>query len=326
MPFKAFYNDWLDCSGMIAENGNPNIVNLDKDFFLNLKFDDQSLKQYRIDAAVKCAETLGDNPALCLSGGIDSQAMVLCWQEAGIKFDMIIGVFKDGLNKHDSDHAKMFCNSNNILYKELEIDIVKLLARENYSISEKYKSYSPHFNVHYKMVEILAEQGYTGACFGGVTPFKRNDEYGYNFFDMPFHFLKVQKILPIPMQGSFLSFYPELTWAIGLQTKDINHQVDMVSSSRYQQNKIDFLNHLRYIEKTKAYLKSNLNIIPQENKYTGFELVKEYFSKKCKDGWAFERQFREPIAKKFNLDRASYLFKIKPDVRSVINLIYLNNI
>jgi deoxycytidylate deaminase len=62
----------------------------DIDFFENLKFDAQSLKQYRIDAARLCAETLGDKPALCLSGGIDSQAMVQSWHEAGLEFDTII--------------------------------------------------------------------------------------------------------------------------------------------------------------------------------------------------------------------------------------------
>lgn len=326
MPFKAFYNDWLDCSGMIAENGKPNIVNLDKDFFLNLKFDDQSLKQYRIDAAVKCAETLGDNPALCLSGGIDSQAMVLCWQEAGIKFDVIIGVFKDGLNKHDSDHAKMFCQTYNIPYKELEIDIIQLLTRENYALSEKYKSYSPHFNVHYKIVEILAEQGYTGVCFGGVTPFKRNDSYGDNFFGTPFYFLKIQNILPIPMQGSFLSFYPELAWAIALLGSGIEADGNVLSSKLFTQDSINQLNELRYKEKIESYRKAGFNIIPQEKKFTGFELVKKHFEKLTGDGWSFEKRFRYPIANIFASDKNRYSFDISFDVLTTINSIHTNNI
>lgn len=305
---------------MITESGQPNKVNLDKTFFHNLKFDDESLKQYRIDAAVKCAETLGDNPALCLSGGIDSQAMVLCWQEAGLKFDVIIGTFKDGLNKHDSDHAKIFCDDNNIPYKELELDIVEILTNENYNISKKYKSYSPHFNIHYKIVEILAEQGYTGTCFGGITPFNQNKKYGQNFTGAPFHFLKIQNILPIPMQGSFLSFYPELAWAVGLQSEDV-----VYNNMNVDQKGIDYLNQLRYEKKIKAYRQAGLEIIPQKSKFTGFELVKEYFAEKHNDGWIFEKKFRHPITNDFLKDKTEYQFLIEKDVLTYINSIQIQS-
>jgi len=312
---------------MIAENGEPNKVNLDKTFFENLKFDKESLAQYRTNAAVECSKTLGDNPALCLSGGIDSQAMVLCWQEAGLKFDVIIGVFKDGLNKHDSDHAKMFCRQHSIPYKELEIDIVKLLTSQNYLISQKYKSYSPHFNVHYKIVEILAEQGYTGTCFGGVTPFKRNGVYGENFSGAPFHFLKIQDILPIPMQGSFLSFYPELTWAIGLQCEDVVHEGSSTSSNLRSMKNIDDLNKLRYEKKVNSYLYSGLKTMPQDTKFTGFELVKDYFAEKYNDGWTFEKRFRYPISSEFLKDKhQQYNFLIDKETLNCIESIYFNNI
>ena len=35
MQFKAFYNDWLDCSGMIDETGKDHVLNLNADFFKN---------------------------------------------------------------------------------------------------------------------------------------------------------------------------------------------------------------------------------------------------------------------------------------------------
>ena len=117
---------------MKFNNGRDHNINLSIDFFQNLRFDEISLKQYRIDAARLCAEILGENPALCLSGGIDSQAMVQSWHEAGLKFDTIIVVFNDGLNVQDSDHAKTFCEKNNYPYKEVPFDIVQFLNRNNY--------------------------------------------------------------------------------------------------------------------------------------------------------------------------------------------------
>lgn len=308
---------------MIAETGEPMIVNLGEAFFNNLKFDEQSLKKYRIEAALRCAETLGSKPAVCLSGGADSQATVQCWNEAGLDFDVVIGVFKDGLNKHDTDHAKQFCKTYKIPYKELEINITQLLARDNFSISEKYKSYSPHFNVHYRMVEMLADLGYTGTCFGGVNPFMRNGEFGNNFQGAIFHFLKIQHLLPIPMQGSFLSFSPELAWAIGLLCKDVEHET--LTDSRHQSG-LDFLNKLRYEEKVKSFARAGIKVIPQETKYTGFELVKEYYASKTNDGWEFEKRFRHPIAKQFLTDKTQeYKFLIKNEVKDIIDLIYLNN-
>lgn len=328
MPFKAFYNDWLDCSGMIAETGELSVVNLDAAFFNNLKFDEQSLKKYRIDAAIRCAETLGPNPALLLSGGIDSQAMVLCWQEAGLEFDVIIGVFKDGLNKHDVDDARMFCESSGIPYKELDINITKFLASENYFFSQKYKSYSPHFNTHYKMVELLSAQGYTGACFGGATVFKHNGNFGQNFMGMPFHFLKIQHLLPIPMQGSFLSFSPELCWVIGLQGREISYTLKGDEGRIIvDQNLLDRINDLRYKEKISSYLNSGLKITPQKQKFTGFELVKEYYAKKYDNGWTFENFFRYRIAEEFQTDHNVYdKFKFKEGVLSLIESIHSNNV
>ena len=169
--FKAFYNDWLDCSGMINETGKDHTVNLSTDFFTSLKFDDESLRQYRIDAAIRCAETLGDRPALCLSGGIDSQAMVQCWREANLNFDVIILTFKNDLNPQDSNHAKLYCKENDIKYIEIELDVVSFLIRENMEIGEKYRLCSPQFATHYKLAEILFSKGYTGVCYGGATPY-----------------------------------------------------------------------------------------------------------------------------------------------------------
>lgn len=324
MPFKAFYNDWLDCSGMIAETGEPMIVNLDAAFFNNLKFDEQSLKKYRMEAAERCAETLGSKPAICLSGGADSQATVQCWKEANLDFDVVIGVFKDRLNRHDSDHAKQFCRTYKIPYKELKIDIIQLLSRDNFSIGEKYKSYSPHFNVHYRMVEMLADLGYTGTCFGGVNPFMHNGKFGNNFQGAIFHFLKIQHLLPIPMQGSFLSFSPELAWAIGLLCKDVEHEP--LNYARFQHG-LDFLNKLRYEQKIKSFIRAGIEVIPQETKHTGFELVKEYYAKKTNDGWEFEKRFRHPIAKQFLKDKTQeYKFLIKQEVKEIIDSIYLNNL
>ena len=319
--FKAFYNDWLDCSGLINSTGENCRVNLDPKFFADLKFDNDSLKKYRIDAAIKCAETLGNNPVLCFSGGVDSQAMLQCWREAGLEFTVAIMTFDNNLNKQDSDHAKMFCEKNNYSYIEIPIDIVKFLTRDNFSVSEKYKSFSPQFNTHYRMIEILRDKGFTGICCGGVTPYRQLGYYGTNFTKAVFHFLKIQELLDIPCQGSFLSFYPELTWAIAMLTESF--EVDF-NDERPWDVELQLI-HKRYLEKIKSYTRAGFDIIPQQTKFTGFELVTKYFEKTTGDGWAFERRFRHPIVDKFDLDKHTYqYFELTNEQLNAIESCYFN--
>lgn len=324
--FKAFYNDWLDCSGMINETGKPHIVNLEPTFFNELKFDSDSLKQYRIDAAIKCSETLGNKPALCLSGGIDSQAMVQCWHEAQLNFDTVILTFKNDLNIQDSDHAKRYCNENNIPFIEIKIDIASFLIRENMEIGDRYKSCSPHFNTHYKLVEILRDRGYTGVCCGGATPYNHLGQYGTNFDQNPYHFLKIQHLFDIPVQGSFLSFYPHLAWAVAFLTDVfeenviLNNKQDGMRTWEEEQK----MNHIRYLKKVRGYERTGFNVIPQETKYTGFELVKKYFEDLTGDGWTFERKFRYPLTAKYNTDKNRYKFLLTDEQESVISSVYSN--
>jgi len=326
LPFKAFYNDWLDCSGMINETGEDHTLNLPIDFFTNLKFDNISLRQYRIDAAIHCAEALGNKPALCLSGGIDSQAMVQCWKEAELDFDVIILTFKNNLNVQDSNHAKLYCEKNNIKYIEIEFDIISFLTRENMDIGEKYRLCSPHFTTHYKLAEILFSKGYTGVCYGGATPYNHLEEYGFNFSQNPFHFLKVSSKFEGIFQGSFLSFYPQLAWSIAFLTDKFVE--DVIVNKEHNKMRIwedeQRMNHIRYLQKITGYQRAGLTVIPQETKYTGFELVKKYFQDLTGDGWTFEKRFRYPLTLRFNKDMHNYKLNLNLDQQSVISSVYSN--
>lgn len=324
--FKFFCNDWLNYDGMLHCTGVDHIVNLDTEFFESLKFDNESLRQYRIDAARLCAETLGDKPALCFSGGLDSQAMLQCWHEANLDFDTIIVTFNDRLNHHDSDHAKMYCERNGYKYKELNFDVIQFLNRDNHDYGIKYNSCSPHFNVHYKIVELLADMGYTGVCNGGDAPYNHNGVWGENFSKNPFHFLKIKDKFTIPFQGSFLSFYPQLSWAIALFTQfdsDVFKGVDTVIRDWEIEQKI---RHHRYTKKIFAYNKVGFNVMPQETKYTGFELVKKYYENLTGDGWTFERKFRHPLVALLDNDKNVYKFNLTNEQLSVITSIQLNNL
>lgn len=287
-----FYNNWLEYDlDMHSISTRRLKVNLSDSFFDNLKFDIDSLKEYRIAAARHAAEKLGNNPALCLSGGIDSQSMVYAWLEAGLKFDVVSCVFDNDLNKHDVDTAIEFCKIHDINLKLIPVNVVQFLNRENLDYAVKYKSSSPQFNVHYKFFNILRDMGYTGACCGGVALFKDEDKWGTNFKYNIFNFMNYVEQSGFMVQGSFLSYYPELTWSIGLLTK----HVDLPRTGIYGNDLFDLFEKERYKAKIDGYTKAGFKIIPQLAAYTGFEEVKKYYESITKDGWEFEKRFRHPI-------------------------------
>jgi hypothetical protein len=328
--YKAFYNDWIDISGMADQTGKDHTVNLNKEFFDKLDpFTDKKNKKYRVDAAKRCAETLGEYPALCFSGGVDSQAMLQCWSEADLAAHVIIFNFKDGLNKQDCDHAKAYCHTWDIPYREIEFDIISFLTRDNADMTTKYGNVSPHFNTHYRFVEILTHMGYTGVCFGGQAPDRNCGEYGVNFTKVPYYWATCADKFDIAVQGSFLSFSPELTWAISLSTPDIQSEghKDMTLHQDYELYKAE--EKRKYDAKLIGYRRMGFDLMPQPQKYTGFELVKDHFEKATGDGWEFEKRFRHPLSKMdggiYNKDSHVYKIDLTRSQHKALDNIYLKH-
>lgn len=324
-----FYDDWLDISGMKEGSGVDHICRLDPSFFDIFEHMTVSKKkQWRIEAAQRCHETLGPYPALCFSGGVDSQAMLHCFAEADVEAHVIIFTFNDGLNKHDSDHAKMYCLEHDIPYREIEFDVMSFLARDNTDVTRTYGNISPHFNTHYRFVEILTHLGYTGVCFGGQAPDRNLGSYGNNLSKNVMHWANISDRFQIANQGSFLSFSPELAWAITLSTPSLDNP-DYTDSTKLKENYTLYkeLENERYHLKVKGFESMGFSIIPQETKFTGFELLKEYFEKQTGDGWSFERQFRYPLSRldggRYNKDRHAYKIQLTVEQQEKLENIYL---
>ena len=320
-----FYNNWLDMSGFIAENGKGHKLNVPTKMLRELEnINDKKLKKWRIEAAQRCHASLGPFPALCFSGGIDSQAMLHAFAEADLEAHVVIFTFKDDLNKHDVDHAKAYCHTFDIPYREIEFDIISFLARDNLSMTERYGGISPQFNTHYRFVEILTHMGYTGVCFGGNAPDRVNGDYGSNFEKNAMNWLKCHDKFQIAVQGSFLSFSPELSLALAVSTPDAGVSLTEDHADWEEYKKI---RHAKYEQKIIGYKRIGFDIMQQPTKYTGFEKVKEYFEDSSADGWAFERQFRDPLAKApgANKDMFKYKMNLSADQQVFLDSIYFKH-
>jgi hypothetical protein len=62
------------------------------------------------------------------------------------------------------------------------------------------------------------------------------------------------------------------------------------------------------------------DVIPQEQKYNGFETIKKYYEEMTGDGWAFEYQFRKPI-RKFAGFYTNNPITIAPEISTRINIL-----
>lgn len=314
--FEFLSNGWLKHGDLFNFTAPIRFsVDLDPSFFEQLEFDQSTLLQYRIDAANEAASFLGNNPVLCLSGGVDSQAMIQAWQEAGLKFDVAVMKFSNDLNNQDVDHAKLYCNTNNIPIKEIEFDVVNFLTRESIEQGEKYRCTSPHFITHYKFFDILREMGYTGICCGGTAFAPGKDGWGPAPSIAQINYLEYSKLNEFPVFGNFLGYDAKLCWSIALLTPP--------HAASWHKESIDFANDTRYLSKVEGYQRHGLNIIPQSQKYTGFEKVKDYFASKTGDGWTFEKRFRHPLEKKIGITHT--VLELTEMQKEVLFRVYLKN-
>lgn len=302
-------------------------MNLNVDFFNSLSFD--NINQYRYDAAKYCSETLGDKPALCMSGGADSQAMVQCFYEAGYNFDVYTLSFKNSLNMHDVISARRYCAEKGIRLYELDFDILGFLTRENYDYAHKYQCSSPHFNTHFKMFDILKSMGYTSVVCGGNVPTQNTESDGHTAWGAGYNrnvmsFIKYSKISGFLAQGNFLSYYPKLAWATAILTP----RTECPRSTYHTPWEQELRNSkMRYDDKVLGYQRAGFDILPQDTKYTGFELVKKYYEDRTGDGWYFEKMFRHPLEKsinRFNYGHPELYLSV--DLRSKIDSLYNQHI
>jgi hypothetical protein len=294
--FEPFRNQWLTFTDILDPFAEcvTYRVDLDVEFFTSLNLDSDSTLQYRINAAKASAAQLGSNPVLCFSGGVDSQAMIQCWTEAGLKFDVAIMEFENGLNHHDVSVALEYCNKHGIEPIMLKLNVVQFLTRDCIEVGTTYNCASPHFITHYKMFDMLRNLGYTGICCGG-TAFARNHHiWGPAPSAAQSNYIVYSNRTQFPVIGNFLGYDPALCWSIALLTPE--HDAEWTTG---HSRVLADTNAVRYAAKILGYRSHGLDIIPQANKYTGFELIKDYFAEKFNDGWAFEKMFRIPLQKKF---------------------------
>lgn len=91
---------------------------------------------------------------LALSGGLDSQAMLFSFLEAGVPFEVAVMRFKDHLNEHDIGHCLDLLTSLGVEFNIHELDIMEFLNSGEYiRYAQNGQTNSPQFAAHVWLAE-----------------------------------------------------------------------------------------------------------------------------------------------------------------------------
>jgi hypothetical protein len=233
-----------------------------------------------LDAAIFTIDYIHNNyPApytLFLSGGIDSQAMLYAWLQSGKKFNTFSGIYNFDLNLHDLENLKIVSNfwKTDINYQHF--NFFKFLYEEYDMYAKSYRCPSPHICGYMKMSEMIKD---------GTAIFSGNFIYNNMFVDRNnFGLYKFAKITKRPIVPFFFAETEELAYGFDYP----------------EYGKIDSYKH-----KVEIYQNNGFPVIPQTNKSTGFEKMKEYydinFDNPCKNKLEYHLTAKQRSTRIFDL-------------------------
>ena len=137
---------------------NPTKVGYDYYFrFTNREYDRMS----PLSAAEHTIKYITENyPApytLCLSGGVDSQAMLYAWHVSGVPFRTFSAVYNQTLNLHDLSTLQEFTNKIGVSVEYCDFDLVKFLEEEHDWYANKYYCGSPQITTFMKFADLIPD-------------------------------------------------------------------------------------------------------------------------------------------------------------------------
>lgn len=199
---------------------------------------------------------------LLVSGGVDSQCMILAWIRSGVDFT-ITHYSYEGENSQDTDSLIMFCDMYSITVTVKTFNVRKFITSDEYvQLAKKYDCSSPHILTYIKLASLhdetvimsgnFATQGGNGISLG----------LNYTILGMD-RYRKLTKNNFVPF---FLLHTPDLAYSF--YDIDVYNQNFAVSKD---------VKNVEYYSKCKTYNECGFGVLPQFSKYTGFENIRNSF-------------------------------------------------
>lgn len=272
------------------EDNFKNGEGLIKEFVLDIsgaKYTGKNAKACAIDLVHDIVKKYPPPYYLMVSGGVDSQAMLQSWIEAEQPFIAYCAIFPNDLNYHDIRTLKEFKKLYPINVKYLPFDIEHFFETELEEYALRYECNSPHIMAHARISEMFTDGT---VISGGMPLFKKNNAMQQCFNYSTYGLLRYAEISKRNLIPYFLCHTPELVGAWQHSCFDLkvdlnyfrNQMKDVVARSEDQQTKLaekkDAAFHsLGYNLKCDLYRLNGFNIVPQQNKIHGFEIINDQY-------------------------------------------------
>jgi len=227
---------------------------------------------------------------LCLSGGLDSEAMAESFLRADVPFSASIWRYKNGINNYDIKHAVQFCKNHKIDYEMEECDLERFYGNNlhvHYGI--KYLCNSPQVVAHLYFLEKIFKNPNMAVFLPWQPPgfsYHRKKKKAYVriiFFRYLayYRFFILNKVFGSPYfficRSALLYSFLKLPIA------------------KYAMNQMN--SYIKpYKIKTALYQQGGFLSESKKGKFTGFEKMKTILKRKYKI--SYEKEFRYPLIRK----------------------------
>lgn len=285
---------------------------LSENFFVKfepLTRDPLSPFEEAVMAAKSISESLGPELTLCLSGGLDSEAMALAFIAAKVPFDVTTLRFANDLNAQDTDRAIEFCQMHGLRQRFINLDVVSFFERN------EFRPYlDPYFCPSAEVATQLwfAEQIKRPFVWGGEAfrLFIKGQEPVLQAISelesVMFRMIKIKNLDAVP---NFHFFSPELAWSF------LKKSLDYKSHFFESDHSADF-----YLEKLAYYRACGFALAENQNrkvKLHGFEGLKNYFDEHFRltnSNTSYNEQYRLPINQLYPMQNRTYIHIPASDV------------
>jgi hypothetical protein len=196
---------------------------------------------------------------LMVSGGVDSQAMLWAWKQFGRDFIPTSVVYNDQFNEYDLAALKEFALRENIEIEYIDFNLFDFYESRFPYIADKFQCTSPQFATHLGFAENLdGTKIFSGdrllkhraiVNHANICLYRASQEWSI----VPYFFLET----------------PELAYSMIFDLKN-----DPLKGSRPAD---------MYEEKVKIWQDTGFPVIAQEQKFNGFEKIKEHYQQNRRD-------------------------------------------
>lgn len=225
---------------------------------------------------------------LCLSGGLDSEAMAESFLRAGVPFEVSIWRYKDGLNDYDIKHAIEFCTKHRLEYEVKECDLNWFYGNKLHILyGKKYLCNSPQVALHMYMLERLFKNPHVAVFLPWQPPlFNRNSKKRKTVVILTyFRYLAYHRFFSLnkaPGSGYFIISHSALLYSfLGLPiVKKIIKDANIFRCGHYKIKSI-------------LYEQGGFQSKPKPGKFTGFDKLKVQLNKRYKID--YNEAYRYPL-------------------------------